>query len=368
MNKFWRLLVFLLIIFSTTTYNTAISDSVIKTLTVDLPGYLSNPVINPMTKKMYISYGTLTTNDCGGACAQQVKPLGLVAIDLQSGKIIRKFKSKKSGSLAINPNTNKIYLDTGSKKLLVLNGENGKLVSTITLTREIPMGENPSKDEEAAQISGSFAIDLNKNLIYLTNYHSGTIAVINGTENEVISNIKVSSRPSTLALNPNTNKLYVGYGLKDEITIIDTLSNSIVGTIDIYNGDSSIQPSSLAVDTSSNRLYVQTNYRDNYLFSVDLSTENLVNKIEGLPPFINYINVNSNTNKIYASISLSEESEKTDKVLIILDTKNNQEIKSFLKGEIGTSREFSITIDSSTNLIYYFTDDKKIVVIDGNNN
>lgn len=315
-------------------------------------------------------WGTLFRN-CGGEgqgqqigciATQYLKTVGLVILDLESGKIItnRKFRSKvlTGRHLAINPSTNKVYIDDGGKKLLVLNGDNGKQVSTISITRQVGK-ENNYESDKAIRRPGIFAIDSDKNLVYLTNYNSGTISVINGATNEVISNIKVNSSPSSLVLNPTTNKLYVGYSDSKEITIIDTLSNSIISTVDINNNNNSYSyTKGLAIDISLNKLYVLTGAFESNLFSVDLSNENSISRIEGLP-LIGFISINSNTNKIYARI---------DKSLIVIDSKSDQEVKSFTEDEVGINSISAnpVVINPLSNLIYYLSDDK-IVVIDGNN-
>jgi YVTN family beta-propeller protein len=49
------------------------------------------------------------------------------------------------------------------------------------------------------------AVNPSTNQIYVANYGSGTVSVINGATNTVIATVTVGNEPDAVALNPSTN-------------------------------------------------------------------------------------------------------------------------------------------------------------------
>jgi YVTN family beta-propeller protein len=71
----------------------------------------------------------------------------------------------------------------------------------LTERSDVKVGRNPS----------AIAVNPNTNKIYVTNQGSNTVSVINGTNDKVLlTNIKVGQSPVAIAVNPNTDKIYVG--------------------------------------------------------------------------------------------------------------------------------------------------------------
>jgi YVTN family beta-propeller protein len=96
-------------------------------------------------------------------------------------------------SLAVNPNTDKIYAanwDTGT--VSVIDGSKDEEVGTIKV------GENPN------------AIDINPhiNRIFVANSGPVTISMIDGLENKEIDNIALEDYPSDLVVNPDEFKVF----------------------------------------------------------------------------------------------------------------------------------------------------------------
>jgi YVTN family beta-propeller protein len=53
------------------------------------------------------------------------------------------------------------------------------------------------------------AVNPNTNMIYVTNADDNTVSVIDGKTNNIVDTIKVGNNPVAVAVNPNTNILYV---------------------------------------------------------------------------------------------------------------------------------------------------------------
>ena len=53
------------------------------------------------------------------------------------------------------------------------------------------------------------AVNPNTNRIYVANYGSNNVSVIDGASNTVVATVAVGSDPDGVAVNPNTNRIYV---------------------------------------------------------------------------------------------------------------------------------------------------------------
>ena len=66
------------------------------------------------------------------------------------------------------------------------------------------------------------------NKIYVYNYDSYTISVIDGNNNTVVKNITVGNGPHYIIYNPVTNTIYISNALSNSIFIIDGAVNKVV--------------------------------------------------------------------------------------------------------------------------------------------
>ena len=53
------------------------------------------------------------------------------------------------------------------------------------------------------------AVNPNTNRIYVTNWDSNNVSVIDGASNTVVATVAVGNHPDGVAVNPNTNLIYV---------------------------------------------------------------------------------------------------------------------------------------------------------------
>ena len=104
--------------------------------------------------------------------------------------------------IALNPNTNKIYVyNSGSNITSVLDGNANVLVTTVR-------GQ-----------SYLGAVNQNTNMIYIVNLDN-TVSVIDGNTNAVVGTINVGKNPAGVAVNPNTNIVYITNQGYDTVSII----------------------------------------------------------------------------------------------------------------------------------------------------
>ena len=94
------------------------------------------------------------------------------------------------------------------------------------------------------------AVNPNTNMIYVGNSLSSTVSVINGYHDNVLANIPVSSTPVAIAVNPVKNIIYVAQ--PGSISLIDGKNNTLMTTIPI-DVDS---PLSIAVNPTTDRIYI----------------------------------------------------------------------------------------------------------------
>jgi YVTN family beta-propeller protein len=66
---------------------------------------------------------------------------------------------------------------------------------------------------------------------FKTNSDSNTISVIDGLHNKVVANITVRESPSAVAVNPNTNIVYVANSVSDTVSVIDGSINQVVAGV-----------------------------------------------------------------------------------------------------------------------------------------
>ena len=183
-------------------------------------------------------------------------------------------------AVAVNSATNRIYVsnyDSGS--VTVVDGLSNAVIATI------PVGSNP------------FGITANPatNRIYVGNRGSGTVSVIDGITNSVIGSIAVGSGPVCIAIDPVTNRIYVANNGSSNISVIDGATDTVTTTITLTG-----QPGDIAVNPLTQRLYAG-DHGGNRVMVVDLSTSSLMTSISvsGSPTGVG---VNPTTNRIYAAL------------------------------------------------------------------
>jgi len=193
--------------------------------------------------------------------------------------------------IAVNPTTNRIYVDDYVHGVWVLDGATNAILTTVTL----PLG--------AVKI----AVNPATNMIYVGNMVERTITVIDGNSNSPTENSVLSVIPldvyhgGDIATNPVTNRIYVatnGYDFPTNkyrtITVIDGSTN-IVTASPLHD----FQAGSLALNTVTNRAYTvdQFDFKLEVLDAGDISSLASVTLGFGLRK----IAVNPTTNRIHVT-------------------------------------------------------------------
>jgi YVTN family beta-propeller protein len=143
--------------------------------------------------------------------------------------------------IIVNPLTNRIYASSGSKKIFVIDGDPlSAQFNTVIATINTLYPD-------------SMAINENTNLIYVTNGDDGdgrSLTIIDGSTNQVTGVMMVGLDPGAVVVNKDTNRIFVGNN-DDSISVIDGFTNTIIATIPVLEG-----PWELEINETTNRIYV----------------------------------------------------------------------------------------------------------------
>ena len=95
------------------------------------------------------------------------------------------------------------------------------------------------------------AVNSSTNRIYVANYNSNNVSVIDGANNTIVATVSVGSNPYGAALNPSTNRIYVANQGDDTVSVIqDYLVPPSVGGISEAPDVADTNPEASASDRS----------------------------------------------------------------------------------------------------------------------
>jgi YVTN family beta-propeller protein len=179
--------------------------------------------------------------------------------------------------IALNSITNRIYVaNTKSNNLSVIDGLNNTVVATLSTGRE-PSG---------------VSVNPKTNRIYVSNFNDDTVSVIDGVNNSIIATVKVGpALPYGIIVNPITNRIYVA-NEKSGVSVIDGFTNAIVATLKL-----GVAPYRMALNLETNCIYV-TNQSNGPVVVINGVNNTKAAEINaGSYPL--GVAVNSNTNRTY---------------------------------------------------------------------
>ena len=133
------------------------------------------------------------------------------------------------------------------------------------------------------------------NAMYVANYNSGSVAVINTLLNAVTNSALVGAHPVALAETPNGNKLYVanqGSNAVSSLNTVDMSQNAVTG----FSG---ITPVWLVSRSDSQKVYVLTQ-GDGQLVTIDTATDTVVNTVP-VGAGANFIFYDPHLNRLYVT-------------------------------------------------------------------
>ena len=238
--------------------------------------------------------------------------------------------------VAVNPSTNTVYVaNYGSNSVSVIDG------STNTVTSTVSVGNGPS----------GVAANPSTNTVYVANGGDDSVSVINGSTNAVTTTIQVGSGPRGVAVNPWTNTVYVANFYANSVSVIDGSTNTVTSTVSVGTS-----PRGVAVNPSTNTIYT-ANLGANSVSVIDGSTNTLKSSVSvGTSPFA--VDVNPLTNTVYVANSSANS-------VSVIDGSTNAVSSTVSVG----SRPEAVAVNLSTNTVYVANSSgNSVSVIDGSTN
>src|ERR671925_435873 len=250
-------------------------------------------------------------------------------------------------SIAVNPNNNTIYVtDYNSGTISVIDGTTNSVMGSIRAADAVNGAAN------------DVAVNPTTNTIYVANYDSGTISVIagtrtngtimtgttNGTTNRAMERIDLGGAANDVAVNPNTNTIYVADTLSNRVSVIDGRTNSVMGSIDVGS-----TPNFIQVNPTTNTIYVGT-YGSSTISIINGATNSVMNNSIDVGGVINDIHVHPTTNTIYVASSATDPDtrHRENGTVSIIDGATNREVKRIKVG----GDALDVAVNPNTNTIY----------------
>jgi len=214
------------------------TDKIIATVPVgDLPYTMA---VNPAMNKVYVSrtFSDITviingkTNSANSIKAGAGDAVDAVSLDSNTYLInyeapqvtvfdsnddhISKIEtSNHLWAMAASPATNKVYVvSAGNTEAIVINGRSH---ATKTLTT----GEIPC----------AIAVDSSSGRVFIANYASGTVTVLDGVNDSVVATVSTGAHPQAIAVDSSNHRVYVMSTQEGTTTVLDGTNNSVLGTV-----------------------------------------------------------------------------------------------------------------------------------------
>jgi len=193
------------------------------------------------------------------------------------------------------------------------------------------------------------AVNPNTNMVYVTGLYQDSVSVIDGFTDKLVRNIPVGNYVGAVAVNSDTNMIYVTFDTY--LSIIDGSTNSTLPASDMGN-----ETTDVAVNPTTNRVYVTVPHSSS-VFVVDGSSNDMLYEIR-----LEYapwrVAVNSNTNMVYLINSDSDS-------VSVLDGTTNKVVSTI---QVGNYPNW-VAVNPNTNMIYVTNlHSRNISVINGTTN
>jgi len=200
-------------------------------------------------------------------------------------------------AIGVHTVSNKIYVvNYMSNNVAVIDGKANLVMA------EVQVGMCPEE----------IAVDSSANKAYVLNSATGSVSVIDCVTDSSAGEVTLEGRAGHIALNPTLKRLYVARTFGGEISVINLENMTEVATLQV-----GFTASGLAVNTINNKIYAGTY---NKIAVIDGNTHEVLT--ETPIDYPNHIAVDSVADKIYATTTfgLAVLDGSTDEIAIVLPT------------------------------------------------
>ncbi len=201
-------------------------------------------------------------------------------IDKNSNQIINTINASKGVlDTQVVSDKNKLYASAwGQSSLYVYDLQTYKQIQQISLGT---LGITPAMDANKKTNYTSFdtsgvgmAYDNNTQMLYVAVPELNQIQIIDTTKDQVVGKITVGITPVIIKINAATNTAYVTNQESNNISVIDLTSNQVVGSI-----ATGYVPAELELDPDQNKLYV-SHHVSPYVSVIDLASKSFVTNVQ----------------------------------------------------------------------------------------
>lgn len=116
------------------------------------------------------------------------------------------------------------------------------------------------------------------NRLYVTNFLSNNVSVVDLTAGKVMATIPVGKNPTGMAVSPDKEEVYVANMWSGTVSVISTAQNAVTHTIPIPTFNEPAVPFGLAMMPDGSKVYV-TNLNDGTVRVIDTQTKKVVDTI-----------------------------------------------------------------------------------------
>jgi YVTN family beta-propeller protein len=254
-------------------------------LPAELDQYPSSMTFNPKNDRLYVVNKVDKAGEISGATTDSDNISITVICANNNQEIIDESIPGMAGvsGVAVNPKTNTIYVvNNSSNTLFVIDGDSNTERKNITVG-ESPIGVSVDEDSNTAYVvneksktvsvigngtkigqdielehspnisfnASSIAVNNNTNKVYVSSYENNTVYVIDGNRNySVETPIEVGINPTAIAVNPNTNMTYVVNRFSNSVSVINGTDNQVIERV--VGQD----PVDIAINSRNNMVYV----------------------------------------------------------------------------------------------------------------
>ncbi|MCB9344557.1 MAG: T9SS type A sorting domain-containing protein [Lewinellaceae bacterium] len=190
-------------------------------------------------------------------------PSKIYVVDLATNSIVTSISIPGSGQIprpgTITPDGAYLYVPVGgSNKVFVIS------TATNTIVTNIAIGANPD---------GPLAVSPDGDYVYVV--VDDVVKVIETSSNTIVGSISISNTARAAAISPDGAYLYVPHLNHDYVTIISTATNAVVNTVNV--GD---RPTAVAFSSDGSKAYV-TNYTSSDMSVIETASQTVVATIDG---------------------------------------------------------------------------------------
>lgn len=190
----------------------------------------------------------------------------LNATDLKVIDVVNFGSDINPGYIALSPDGDMAYVvSITDNRLFFLDTRHW------TVTHVTTIGSAPGKPNA---VGSAIAVTPDGSRIYVGDYQSNVVHVIDAASYAVIGNVNVEIAPLGLAISPDGSFVYTANSGSGSISVIDTGSNAVVATIAGGNGTFDVR-----VSPDGSRLYASNWYGGDVMI-VDTATRKMLDRIQ----------------------------------------------------------------------------------------